>query len=65
MDNVNSLLVQYKMMVLCGVIFNVKLVPCKVKFILQGGSNMTRTDFVFVTVIAHHSSNSQTGLNRF
>ena len=32
--------------------------------IIQGGSNMTGTDFFFVT-IAHHSSNSQTGLNRF
>ena len=29
----------------------------------KGGSNMTGTDF-FVTIIAHHSSNSQTGLNR-
>ena len=26
---------------------------------------MTGTDFFFVTIIAHHSSNSQTGLNRF
>ena len=33
--------------------------------IVQGGSNMTGTDFFFVTIIAHHSSNSQTGLNRF
>ena len=32
---------------------------------IQGGSNMTGTDFFFVTIIAHHSSNSQTGLNRF
>ena len=32
--------------------------------VMQGGSNMTGTDF-FVTIIAHHSSNSQTGLNRF
>ena len=32
---------------------------------VQGGSNMTGTDFFFVTIIAHHSSNSQTGLNRF
>jgi hypothetical protein len=30
---------------------------------LQGGSNMTGTDFVLL--FAHHSSNSQTGLNRF
>jgi len=29
---------------------------------LQGGSNMTGTDFFFVTIISHHSSNSQTGL---
>ena len=34
-------------------------------FMIQGGSNMTGTDFFFVTIIAHHSSNSQTGLNRF
>ena len=33
-------------------------------FKIQGGSNMIGTDF-FVTIIAHHSSNSQTGLNRF
>ena len=26
---------------------------------------MTGTDFFFVTIIAHHSSNSQTGLKRF
>ena len=32
--------------------------------VIQGGSNMTGNDF-FLTVIAHHSSNSQTGLNRF
>ena len=32
---------------------------------VQGGSNMTGTDFFFVTIIAHHSSNCQTGLNRF
>jgi len=33
---------------------------------VQGGSNMTGTDFFFfVTIIAHHFSNSQTGLNRF
>ena len=33
---------------------------------IQGGSNMTGTDFFFlVTIIADHSSNSQTGLNRF
>ena len=32
---------------------------------VQGGSNMTGTDFFFVTIIAHHSSNFQTGLNRF
>ena len=32
---------------------------------IQGGSNMTWTDFFFVTIIAHHSSNSQTGLNKF
>ena len=32
---------------------------------VQGGSNMTGTYFFFVTIIAHHSSNSQTGLNRF
>jgi len=32
---------------------------------IQGGSNMTGTDFFIVTIIAHHSSNSQTGLNRF
>ena len=31
---------------------------------IKGGSNMTGNDF-FVTIIAHHSSNSQTGLNRF
>jgi len=36
----------------------------KVRLLIQGGSNMTGTDF-FVTIIAHHSSNSQTGLNRF
>ena len=34
-------------------------------FHIQGGSNMTRTDFFFVTIIAHQSSNSQTGPNRF
>ena len=33
--------------------------------LIQGGSNMTGTDFFFVTIIAHLSSNSQTGLNRF
>jgi len=26
---------------------------------------MTGTGFFFVTIIAHHSSNSQTGLNKF
>ena len=33
--------------------------------IIQSGSNMTGTDFFFVTIIVHYSSNSQTGLNRF
>jgi hypothetical protein len=31
---------------------------------VQGGSNMTGTDF-FQTIIAKHCSNSQTALNRF
>ena len=35
-------------------------------FCIQDGSNMTGSDFFFfVTINAHHSSNSQTGLNRF
>ena len=33
---------------------------CSLK--IQGGSNMTGTDFFFVTIIAHHSSHSQTVL---
>ena len=37
----------------------------KVDLLVQGGSNMTGTDFFFVTIIARHSSDSQTGLNRF
>ena len=32
----------------------------EVLYDVQGGSNMTGTDFFFVTIIAHHSSNSQT-----
>jgi len=39
-----------------------ELKDCKI----QGGSNMTGNEFFFfVTIIAHHSSKSQTGLNRF
>ena len=34
MDDIKSLLVQYKMKILGGVIFNVKHVPFKVKFVL-------------------------------
>ena len=49
---------------LAKVIFMLKH-SVKLRRYLQGGSNMTGTDFFFVTIIAHHSSNSQTGLNRF
>ena len=50
---------------MCGYNLTLKIIYRTALEMIQGGSDMIGTDFFFVTIIAHHSSNSQTGLNGF